>query len=357
MRVCVALDPMKKRGAPVVTPTSLYRRSFLALPLALMACKPGDSVFEIAGVTMGTTYTVVAQDPSGRLSEGEIRAAIARALDTVNAEMSNWDPASEISRFNAGTDAPTPVSGALDTVMAAAETVHRASEGRFDTTIGPLIELWGFGAPGAGDMPAAAAVEAALARSGHANTLEIGQGVLRKTQPGTQVYLAAIGKGHGADRGGAALETLGIRDYLVEIGGDLYAAGRNPDGLPWQIGIETPSASERGVMGVVGVSGLGLASSGDYRNYFEEDGQRYPHVIDPTTGRPLQHKTASAAVLAASAMLADAWATAMLTLGREHGLAVAEREGIAVLFVERDHAAPTLGFKTVESSRFKALTA
>ncbi len=171
------------------------------------------------------------------------------------------------------------------------------------------------------------------------------------------MYLAGIGKGYGADHVGRALESFGLTDYLVEIGGDLYAAGRNPDGLPWQIGIESPNPADRGVMGVVGVSGLGLASSGDYRNYFENDGRRYSHLIDPTTGLPVDHDTASATVLAENAMLADAWSTAMLILGRERGLEVAQRHNIAVQFVDRNRESAPAGFKTHASEAFKSLTA
>ncbi len=337
--------------------TKLSRRSFIVMPLALMACKPGDLVLELSGLTMGTTYKVVAVDPSHQLSKAEIGAAITTALSDVNKQMSNWDAQSEISRFNtqSGT-APRPVSPALAEVMQAAETVYRASEGRFDTTMGPLIELWGFGAQGTQSQPDVATIAAALRKSGHENTLRVGDGALSKLQPDAQVYLAAIGKGFGADQVGRSLEALGITDYLIEIGGDLYASGRNPDGQPWQIGIETPDARNRSVMEVIGVSGHGLASSGDYRNYFEEDGRRFSHVIDPATGYPIEHRTASATVLADSAMLADAWATAMLVLGRERGLEIAEATNLAVHFVERDADVSELRFKTTASSQFKALT-
>lgn len=338
--------------------TTFSRRSFLVMPLALMACKPSDLVFEISGFTMGTSYNVVAVDPSHRLTNAKMRAAIESALAEVNTQMSNWDPTSEISRFNAqaGTGAQS-LSPALATVMEAAETVYRDSQGRFDTTMGPLIELWGFGAPGARTKPDEAAIAAARQRSGHENTLRVGQGEMRKTQSDAQVYLAAIGKGFGADQVGRALEALGLTDYMIEIGGDLYASGRNPDGQPWQIGIETPDSRNRSVMDVIGVSGLGLASSGDYRNYFEQDGQRFSHVIDPATGHPIEHRTASATVLADNGMLADAWATAMLVLGRDRGMEIAEAQNLAVLFVERDTSVSELRFKTEASSRFTALTA
>lgn len=338
--------------------TSFSRRSFLVMPLALMACKPSDLVFELSGLTMGTTYNVVAVDPSHTLTNAKVRAAIDSALSDVNRQMSNWDPASEISRFNAGTDmAARSMSPELSRVMQAAEGVYQASEGRFDTTMGPLIELWGFGAPGARTRPDEAAIAAARQRSGHENTLRVDNGSLRKTRADAQVYLAAIGKGFGADQVGRALEELGVRDYMIEIGGDLYASGKNPDGRPWQIGIETPDAGNRSVMEVIGVTGHGLASSGDYRNYFEEDGRRFSHVIDPATGYPIEHRTASATVLADNAMLADAWATAMLVLGRERGMEIAEAQNLAVMFVERDASVSDLRFETRASSRFTALTA
>lgn len=338
-------------------PAKFSRRAVMIMPLALAACKPGSAVFEITGLTMGTTYNVVAVDPGMGIRKGDVQGAIDGALARVNAGMSNWDASSEISRFNAQPAGNTvPVSPELAHVMQAAEQVHQASAGRFDTTMGPLIELWGFGAPGSTAMPTDAAIAQARARAGHANTLQVGHGHLTKTRSDAQVYLAAIGKGFGADLVGQSLAALGIEDYMVEIGGDLVTSGRNPDGRAWQIGIETPQAHDRGVMEVVGVSNLGLASSGDYRNYFEQDGQRFSHVIDPTTGRPIEHKTASATVLAENAMLADAWATAMLTLGSARGLEIAAAQNVAVMFVDRDETSETLRFVAASSPAYQALT-
>ncbi|PIE07058.1 MAG: thiamine biosynthesis protein ApbE [Rhodobacterales bacterium] len=331
------------------------RRSFMIAPLAIAACNSGADIVKIIGETMGTTYTVVAVDHSRSVGEAAVKRETEAALALVNRQMSNWDPASEISRFNAGGTGAVAVSAELDEVMQAARLVNAASAGRFDTTIGPLIELWGFGARGTRQVPGDDQIAEALARSGHA-TLEVGPGALRKTRPETLVYLAAIGKGYGADQVGRALKSLGLTDYMVEIGGDLVTAGRNPDGLPWQIGIEKPASLSGGIMDVVGVSGYGLASSGDYRNYFERDGARFSHLIDPVTGRPVTHRTASATVLADNAMLADAWSTAMLILGREKGLEIAEAQGLAVRFIERDMAANELRFTTSESAAFATLT-
>ncbi|MEM1314859.1 MAG: FAD:protein FMN transferase [Pseudomonadota bacterium] len=341
-------------------PATLSRRSFMVLPapLALAACASGPESIEVSGLTMGTSYRVVAIDHDGRLDPQEVAAAVDGALAEVNAQMSNWDPTSEISRFNAQAgDSPVAVSAALSEVMQAAESVHLASGGRFDTTMGPLIELWGFGAPGAGAMPSEAEIEAARARSGHANALEVGQGALRKRRPEAQVYLAAIGKGYGADRVGRALKALGATDYMVEIGGDLYVAGRNADGLRWRIGIEAPALGARDLLQAVNASDMGLASSGGYRNYFERDGKRFSHMIDPVRGRPVEHDTAAVTVLAESAMLADAWATALHVIGKEEGLPLAERLGLAALFTEVEAGAAGLGYASAATPRFDALTA
>lgn len=330
----------------------------MVMPLALAACNTRQKVVETLGFTMGTSYKVVTVDPSNSVEDAEIKSAITLALADVNASMSNWDESSEISRFNAGhANNAVTMSSELAHVMQAAADVNDASMGRFDTTIGSLIELWGFGANGSQPLPSDDAIVQAMAKSGQTNTLSIDAGAMEKTQPDAQVYLAGIGKGYGADHVGRALENLGITDYLVEIGGDLYASGLNPDGRPWQIGIESPNVADKNLIGVVGLSGLGLASSGDYRNYFDVDGQRYSHLIDPVTGRPVDHTTASATVLADNAMLADAWSTAMLILGRERGLEVASKHNIAVQFVERAQGSDDMRFGTFASDAFETLTA
>jgi len=330
----------------------------MLMTLALAACKNRSQILEFSGFSMGTTYNVVAVDHDNRLDGVQVKSAVQASLALVNQQLSNWDSASEISQFNAsGAENAFSMSGDLANVMNASAEVNAASDGRFDTTIGPLIELWGFGAPGRAAMPNDDAIAQAMELSGQDTTLLLAGDQVSKQQAETQVYLAGIGKGYGADRVGAALQAMGINDYMIEIGGDLYAAGRNPDGLAWQIGIETPNPANRSVMNVVGLTGMGLATSGDYRNYFEVDGQRFSHLIDPTTGRPVTHSTASATVLADNAMLADAWSTAMLILGRERGLEIAAQHDIAVQFIENDRGAAQLSFTTSASAKFEAVTA
>jgi len=336
----------------------MTRRAFLPLPFLAAASNPFTRHLDISGPTMGTQYRVVAANAPAGLHEADLRHLVEDSLATVNRQMSNWEAGSEISRFNRhGESGAVAVSPELTEVLQISEEVHMASEGRFDTATGPLIELWGFGASGRQAMPNPDAIAEAQARSGQAQILSRSGQHLKKHRADAHIYLAAIGKGYGADVVGRALAAEGVHDMLVEIGGDLYATGRNADGLPWQIGVETPAALSGGVLGVIGVADMGLASSGDYRNYFERDGRRYSHVIDPVTGRPITHDTASATVLAETAAHADAWATAMMTLGRERGLEVAERENVAVLFVERDRSASDLQFRTAPSTRFSEVTA
>ncbi|WP_417818188.1 FAD:protein FMN transferase [Tritonibacter scottomollicae] len=329
------------------------------MPLALMACKKGWSLLELSGLTMGTNYSIVAIDHSKSIDQAELQSAVDQALGQVNVQMSNWDASSEISRFNAAAAGESlSVSGELHHVMQTAQDVHVASDGAFDVTVGALIDLWGFGAGQTrSDMPSGAEIAQAMACCGQAQSVELEAGGLKKLNSGAEVYLSSIGKGFGVDQVAAVLKGYGITDYMVEIGGDLYTAGRNPEGQPWQIGIETPQAFDRGVTQVVGLSDMGMATSGDYRNFFDYDGTRYSHIIDATTGRPVTHDTASVTVLTDNAMLADAWATAMLVMGRERGLEIANDRDMAVLFIDRAAANGETGFKSTASDRFAALTA
>ncbi|MEL7027575.1 MAG: FAD:protein FMN transferase, partial [Pseudomonadota bacterium] len=312
----------------------LNRRSFVALPVVLAACKGGVPVIDLVGRTMGTTYAIKVVDHNRALTESHVKAAVDTALAETNAALSNWDRGSDVSKFNASAStAPQPVSTSLYEVASAANDVRLASEGRFDIGLGPLIELWGFGANGsAGVTPADADIDAVLAQIG-SNRPSLADGKITKAVAENELFLSAIGKGYGVDRVAQALRGLGAEDFMVEIGGDLVTSGRNVDGLPWQIGIETSEVFDRGIQQVVGLKNHGMATSGDYRNYFEADGVRYSHILDATTGRPVTHRTASATVVTENAMLADAWATAMLVLGTVKGLEIAKAHDLAVLFI------------------------
>ena len=340
--------------------TTFSRRSFILMSLTLAACKGGVEILELSGSTMGTNYSVTALDPDRTVDKVALQQALEKSLATVNAQMSNWDAASEVSRFNAwqSTD-PVMVSADLATVVKAANQIKKASDGQFDITLGPVIEAWGFGSkdPGHTFEPDRTVIAAALKASGKGGELTVDGTQLKKSNPGTQIYLPSIGKGYGVDKMAEVVRSFGLSDFMVDIGGDIYVSGRNADGMKWQIGIETPNAFTREAYTVAGASDLGMATSGDYRNYYERDGKRYSHIIDARTGRPITHRTASVTVLAENTMLADAWATAMLVLGSERGLEIANERDLAVMFIDRKSDDLNNGFLAVTSERFDTLQA
>ncbi|MEM8984664.1 MAG: FAD:protein FMN transferase [Pseudomonadota bacterium] len=304
------------------------------------ACTPEPERITIRGETMGSTFTVTVIDVPDGLSAQSIEAAIADVLSAVNATFSNWDADSEVSRFNRRTNtAPMAMSDAFNALLDVADSVHVTTDGAFDITVAPLIELWGFGQPGpTTTVPSESEILDALATVGQQRVLnrrERGT-ALAKVDPAARIYVAAIAKGAGVDAIATRLAALGLDNYLVEIGGDLRVVGDGPRGNGWRIGVEKPAAAFGIVQEALVLRDAAMATSGDYRNYFEADGQRFAHVIDPSTGRPITHRTASVSVIAEHAISADAWATALLVLGRHRGLSVAAQNGIAAMFLERD---------------------
>jgi thiamine biosynthesis lipoprotein len=321
---------------------------------AVAACKPGSELLRLTGQTMGTTWNIVAVDHDRAVEARALADRVETALADVTRAMSNWDAGSELSRINAAPAGEVlTLSPQMAHVLAAAADVHRASAGRFDVTAGALIDLWGFGAGHAGHRVPAEAEIAALRDLlvGQDRLLNLDGASLTKGASETSIYLSAIAKGYGVDSVAQVLRAAGLRDFMIEIGGDLYAEGRNGNGQPWQIGVEVPRAGVAGVHRVIPVTGLGMATSGDYRNFFDANGQRYSHIIDPTTGRPITHDTVSATVLDADAMRADAWATAMLVLGRARGTEIADALGLPVLFIETTDA----GLATSQTRALSAL--
>ena len=297
---------------------------------------PGQHVLQ--GATMGSTYAVKIHAPG--LDAGgvaEAHAAIERELGGIVARMSTFDPASELSRLNRhATQRPIAISPELAQVLVAARSVSEASLGHFDVTIAPVVDAWGFGPGGARRKPAASDLARARATVGwNALDLDAARGTLAKAHPAIAIDLSGIAQGYGADRVAQALDRLGFTDYLVDICGEMRARGLNAQGKPWRIGIERPDAPTRTAHRIVALDGQALATSGDYRIYFEQDGQRYSHEIDPRTGAPAQHALASVSVVTRDAATADAWATALFVAGPQAGYDLAVRQGLAAYFIER----------------------
>ncbi|MTI00815.1 FAD:protein FMN transferase [Roseibium sp. RKSG952] len=334
----------------------MRRLTALALMLFVSGClfDKEPEVVRLSGETMGTTFNITAIGED--IDETALAASVEETLAQVNAKMSNWDPNSEVSTFSASdSTAPADVSEEFAYVIAAANEVHEKSNGTFDVTLGPLIELWGFGPRKPEDpVPADADIQAALNGVGQARLLKLDSaaGTLAKSNADVGINLSAIAKGYGIDAVAQSLSDAGLENYMVEIGGDLVAKGQNDKGESWQIGVEKPETGSQIIQLIVPVDNLGMATSGDYKNFFEQDGVRYSHIIDPTTGHPITHRTTSVTVLAENAMMADAWATAMLALGQEEGLRLAEEHQLAVFFISRDVAAGEDAYITVQSSAF-----
>ena len=308
-------------------------------------------VHRFSGAIMGTSYHVTLVNAPRNLSLDAVEQGALEQLQAVDALMSTYKPDSEVSGFNR-TEPGLWYAVAPDTaqVVDIALKVSELSGGAFDVTVGPLVDLWGFGAGGAGHqrVPPADALDAARARVGHsAIQLRPAPPGLRKTRP-VEIDLSAIAKGFAVDQVADHLEAQGITNYLVEVGGELRTAGSNPDGHVWEIGIEAPSLLHSGAVQVIGLGAAAVATSGDYRNYFEQDGRRYSHTIDPRTGMPVQHRLVSVTVVHPSAAWADALATAINVLGPEAGFELAQSMKLAVyLLIQTD-----VGFDQRSTSAF-----
>jgi thiamine biosynthesis lipoprotein len=300
-------------------------------------------VLLVRGETMGTRYSIrVAGDGLDDDLHNRIEAETEHRLDQVDRWMSNWNPDSEIGRFNARTDrAPFPVSRPTADLIAFAIRLNETTNGAFDVTVGPLVARWGFGSGARVDgPPTQEEIDAALRHIGPGKLRvgtdpATGSPFLAKSDPETRVDLSAIAKGFGVDHVAEGLTALGREDFLVEIGGEVRASGERPGGGPWRVAVEKPLDDGRAIQSVVEITDRAMATSGDYRIFYETEGRRVSHTIDPRTGRPVENGPASASVLAGSAMVADAWATALMVLG-EDGLALANHEGLAALLLLRD---------------------
>jgi thiamine biosynthesis lipoprotein len=222
-------------------------------------------------------------------------------------------------------------------VFRLAQQVSAETNGAFDITVAPVVDAWGFG-PGRAQRVVGETEVAALERrvGWRMLTLDDSHATVAKARPDVRADLSGIAKGFAVDRAAQALEALGLADYMVEAGGEIRTRGRNAGGRPWQIAIERPDAVPQQAFRIVPLSGLAMATSGDYRIYFERDGARYCHEIDPSTGCPIRHGLASVTVVAQDCGYADAMATALIVLGPEKGLALAATRNVAAHFIVRE---------------------
>lgn len=326
----------------------------LLFVFGLSACTD-DSLPEeplrFAGSTMGTQYSVLAFAPQSDSVALEI--GIQRTLNRIVDRMSVYEPASDVTTFN---EAPVgtwvPVAPEVVRVVDAARTVAGQSDGLFDPTVYPLVQAWGFGPRGRPEEIPEEATLRDLLRRVDWRAVETRQepAALRKQAP-VALDLSAIAKGYGADAVAEYLKTQGVAHFLVELGGDMVMAGGKPDGSSWRVAIEEPVENQRRVYRVIELNSGALVTSGDYRNYYEQGGSRWTHVIDPRDGRPIRHDLASVSVLGESAMMADAWATALLVAGQDQALRLANEQSLSVLLIRRQ----ANGFTEASTGRFDRL--
>lgn len=320
-----------------------WTRSIAVVIAALMmhvfaGCAATATTTELTGETMGTTWSVKLVADSDPTPLAAVQRGIEAELDRVVEQMSTWSPTSDISRYNSAADDSWHVlpEGFQD-VLTYALSLAAETGGAYDPTVGPLVNLWGFGPDGErAEPPLPEQVQAMKARVGWQRVRFDAPGHRVHQPGGVHLDLSSIAKGYAVDRVAIALDEAHVENYLVEIGGELRARGRKPDGDPWRVAVETPSSGLRDVSEVLELDNLSVATSGDYRIHFESGGRRYSHTIDPRTGQPVDHALVSVTVVHRDCMHADALATALTVLGPVEGMAFAREKDLAVLFIERD---------------------
>jgi len=329
----------------------------VVLLLLTSAClKQDDPSVEYSGQTMGTTYSVVIVDPPAGLNIEAAQAGTDTELARINDSMSNWNPESEISRFNDAISTDwVEVSQDTIALLRIARRISKETQGAYDVTLGSVSKLWGFHQASEGATeeikPEMDEVLTLMYAVGYQLLQESRDGTsVRKLSPELQIDLSSIAKGFAVDRLGELLEGLGVTRYLVEIGGEIRTRGKAADGERWKIGIEWPIPGARDVPTGIAVENAHVATSGDYRNYREIEGVRYSHLLDGRSGYPVTHGMAQVTVLHGSVAQADAWATAFMVVGPDEALAIADAKGLAARFTVRDGAS----FKVITTPAFDA---
>ena len=317
--------------------------------LLVVACARPPAELVLSGPAMGTTYTVKVAAPPASVDAALVGATVDDVLAQIDRSMSGYRTDSEVARFNASASTDWyPVSADLAAVVQAALDIGSASSGAFDITIAPLVATWGFGPEGEPQvLPSEEQIAQLGAIVGYRKLqARLDPPALRKDVARLSIDLNGIAPGFAVDRLADRLRALQIGNFMIDIGGEIRAQGRNARGEPWHIAIERPVDVQRTPFASVWLDGAAVSTSGEYRQYYERDGRRYSHTIDPRTRQPIDRPPGSVVVITSAAAQADAWATALNVLGRHEGLALATQRHMPVLFIEREgdawrsHATP-----------------
>jgi len=294
------------------------------------------------GETMGTYYNIIFMHPEVI----DLKSEVDELLIEWNQSLSTYIPDSEISRFNS-TDSFRFESPYFYPVLVKSREVYETTDGAFDPTVMPLVNAWGFG-PEEKDMPDSTDIQELLSLVGFSK-IEFDATGVWKTQAGMSLDFSAIAKGYGVDVVGAFLESKGIEHYLVDIGGEISCKGVNDRGIPWSTGIEDPTVEffDRKIKAVIEVTDKGIATSGNYRNFYVKDGRKYAHTISPFTGYPVEHSMLSTTVIAKDCMTADAYATAFMVMGIDQAIPlINDHPEMDAYFIFSDNEGKIMTFMT-----------
>ena len=323
----------------------------------LTACNPASNnsasgkATKLTGEAIGTTYSIIYLDPNEQLDSDTLKIEFNKLINAANQSMSTYHPDSEISTFNKSQSTQAvKASQTLREVVAEGIRLHQMTDGALDITLKPLSSLWGFGPDGIPHTVPSDNDLIAIKRKTGVDKITIEGELLSKSVAELQIDLNTIGKGFLVDQTADLLEQYQIDNYLVEIGGEMRLKGKNDKGQPWTIGVVNPTAGAPTAQRIVYPGNHGVATSGDYYQYFEKDGKRYSHILNPVTGKPIEHNLASVTVFHPNAMTADGLATAIMVLGAEKGLALAEKHQIPIYIITREQDK----FVSNMSSAFKA---
>lgn len=292
--------------------SALFLVLLVAGSIWILKFRGTSTLREAEGTIFGTYYHIKYEAPQALNDE------ISRALHEVDASMSVFNKQSTLSAINAGTSMRT--DALLYEVLTKARKVSEATDGAFDVTVMPLVNAWGFGFK-KGEFPTDSQIDSLRAFVGYKRFELAPDSTIKKSDPRLMIDCGAIAKGYGVDRVARVLREHNVRNYMVEIGGEVVVKGRNPEGKDWQIGVSKPVDNKDGaqteLQTVLSLHDCAVATSGNYRNFYMKDGHKYAHTIDPRTGRPVQHSLLSATVMAPDCATADAYATAFMVLGIE----------------------------------------
>ena len=308
---------------------SLKAQLMLGFLLFFIRCADIENQYTISGNTMGTTYLVKIITPDNNYEIGSIEKSIDSLLIQLNKQMSTWDPESEISQFNSwNSKVPFAVSNDFLNVVKKSITISKNTGGLFDPTVFDLMSLWGFGPNPRSGFPDMEDVNRVLEHTG-IGQIEITDSVLVKRNKRCKLDLNAIAKGYGVDKTFNLLNQKGFKNIFVEIGGEVKCSGKNIKNKNWSIGIEDPSDDgnyEKKISAIISVPNGAIATSGNYRNIVDLDGEILGHTINPQTGFPIQTDVLSVSVLSNSCMESDAWATALMAMNHQTGFALVENQ-------------------------------